>query len=81
MTKKKEQKKLEILINDLEKIVEKLEEDKLPIEEAMKKFEDGVEISKQCTDLLKALEKKMTLLLKKDGVIEEEAYELHTTNK
>ena len=69
-------KNIEELIKNLEKIVEMLEENKLPVEEAMKKFEEGVEISKECTSLLDSMEKKMTLLLQKNDKLEEKEFDL-----
>jgi exodeoxyribonuclease VII small subunit len=48
----------------LEEIVGKLEADELTLEESLKLFEEGVKIAGDCSDLLDAAEKKVSLLLK-----------------
>ena len=48
----------------LEKIVQELESSDLPLEKAIKKFEEGVQLSKFCSEKLDETEKKITLLLK-----------------
>ena len=47
----------------LEQIVQKLESGDLPLEEAMQKFEEGIKLSKLCSEKLDETEKKVTLLL------------------
>jgi exodeoxyribonuclease VII small subunit len=47
----------------LEQIVHDLESGDLPLEEAIKKFEEGVALSRQCSEKLDETEKKITLLL------------------
>ena len=48
----------------LEKIVQELESSDLPLEKAIKKFEEGVQLSKFCSEKLNETEKKITILLK-----------------
>lgn len=48
----------------LEKIVQELESADLPLEKAIKKFEEGVQLSKFCSEKLDETEKKITILLK-----------------
>lgn len=60
--------KLELIANDLEK-------GDLSLEESVAKFEEGMKISKQCNDIIENAEKKITILLQKDGKIEEENFE------
>ena len=48
----------------LEKIVESLESGDLPLEKAMKKFEEGVTLSNYCSEILNETEKKVSILLK-----------------
>lgn len=56
----------------LEKIVEDLESGDLTLDKALKKFEEGVKLSKFCSDKLEETEKKITLLLKDpDGNLHE----------
>ena len=47
----------------LEQIVQELESGDLPLEEAMQKFEEGINLSKLCSEKLDETEKKITLLL------------------
>jgi len=47
----------------LEQIVQKLESGDLPLEEAMQKFEEGIKLSRLCSEKLDETEKKTTLLL------------------
>jgi len=55
-------------MTQLEKIVDDLEDGDLPLETAIKKFEEGVRLSKFCFDKLEETEKKVSLLLKdQDG--------------
>lgn len=48
----------------LEKIVEELEHGELPLEQAVKKFEEGIKLSAYCTRMLDETEKRISLLLK-----------------
>ena len=61
-------------MEDLEKIVEELEKGDLPLEDSITKFEEGMKISKQCTKLLEDAEKRITIILEKNGEIEEEDF-------
>ena len=57
-------KTFEKAMQQLEQIVEDLEAEDLPLEKALKKFEEGIQLSKFCTAKLDETEKKVTLLLK-----------------
>lgn len=58
-------------MTQLEKIVEDLEAGDLPLDTAIKKFEEGVRLSKFCSDKLEETEKKISLLVKDQaGAIE-----------
>ncbi len=59
-------------LEELEKIVQELEGNKLPLEEGIKKFEQGVQVYKNCKKSLDVAEKKIAILLKD---LEEENYE------
>lgn len=48
----------------LEQIVEKLEEGELSLDESLKLFEEGIEISRFCTQKLSEAEKKVEKLVK-----------------
>ena len=51
-------------ISNLEKIVSELENGKLSLDETIKKYEDGMKLSKKCNDILDNAEKKITILTK-----------------
>lgn len=55
-------KTFEDAMTQLEKIVQELESGDLELEKALKKFEEGVQLSKFCFDKLWETEKKITLL-------------------
>lgn len=60
----------------LEQIVQELEQGELPLEKAMSKFEEGVQLSKFCSQKLDETEKKVTILLKDtDGNSIEKAFQ------
>ena len=58
----------------LEKIVTELEKGDLNLDESIAKFEDGIKISKECNKILEEAEKKITILLEKDGEVKEENF-------
>ena len=62
-------------VAELEKIAQELENGKLNLDEAIKKFENGMELSKKCTDYLEKAEKKINVLVDKNGEIIEEKFE------
>ncbi len=51
-------------MKQLEQIVQELESGDLSLEKAIKKFEDGVRLSKLCSKQLDETEKKVTMLLR-----------------
>jgi len=59
----------------LEKIVQELESGDLPLEEAMQKFEEGIKLSRLCSEKLDETEKKITLLMQdKRGNVSEKPF-------
>ncbi len=61
-------------MENLEKIVTELEKGDLNLDESIAKFEDGIKISKECNKILEEAEKKITILLEKDGKVKEENF-------
>ena len=60
----------------LEQIVQELESGDLLLEEAMQKFEEGINLSKLCSEKLDETEKKITLLLQdQKGNVSEKPFE------
>ncbi len=58
---------LEKALADLEGLVEELESGDLPLEKAMKKFEEGIKLTRSCQAALKDAEQKVEILLKSAG--------------
>ncbi len=65
---KAKQPNLEKSLTALENIVEQLEAGDIPLEKALKQFEQGIKISRECQTALKAAEQKVQILL--DGQLE-----------
>lgn len=62
-TKKAANVNFESQLQELETIVEQLESGELPLDEALKVFEKGVKLSRQCQQLLADAEQKVTVLM------------------
>ena len=58
------QKTFEQSMKALERIVQELEDGDLPLEKAIKKFEEGIKLSKLCSEKLDETEKKISVLRK-----------------
>lgn len=54
-------------MNQLEKIVDRLEEGDVPLEEAIAIYKDGMELSKLCHDKLKNVEEQLAQIITEDG--------------
>jgi exodeoxyribonuclease VII small subunit len=65
VARKKE--KFEEALQKLEAIVAKMEEGDLPLEEALKAFEEGVKLAKFCTGKLDEAERKVEKLIRDQG--------------
>jgi exodeoxyribonuclease VII small subunit len=61
---------------ELERVVERLERGDLPLEEALKTFERGVELARHCQSSLKSAQQKVEILLKRSGQPEAEPFAL-----
>ena len=70
----KEDINFEDAMKELEKIAEELEKGNLGLDESVSKFEDGMKLSKKCSDLLDTAEKKITMLINDNGTIKEENF-------
>lgn len=63
-------------LDQLEQIVQEMEAGKLSLENALKKFEEGMKLSRFCSQKLEETEKKITLLMEaQDGSILETPFE------
>lgn len=61
-------------MENLEKIVQELENGELNLEESIKKFEEGMKLSKQCNKFLEDAEQKITILINEGNDIKEEQF-------
>lgn len=63
-------------LEQLEKIVQSLEEGTATLDQSLKAFEKGIQLSRSCQEELSKAEKKIEILLKEDGEIKgKEAFE------
>ena len=62
MTKKKSEETFEDSLRRLEEIAEKLDSDEVGLDESIKLYEEGIELSKKCYGKLKNAELKITEL-------------------
>ena len=56
--------RFEEALKKLEKIVEELENGGLSLDEALKKYQEGIELSRLCTQRLESAKKKIDILTK-----------------
>ncbi len=61
-------------MKELENIATELEKGDLNLDESVKKFEEGMELSKKCSKILDEAEKRITILLKDGDNIKEEKF-------
>lgn len=60
---------------ELETLVQKLESGDLPLDEALKIFERGIVLTRNCQTALKAAQQKVEILLKRSGQVEVAPFE------
>lgn len=66
----------EEMMKKLEEISKELEVGNLSLDESVKKFEEGMEISKKCSEVLEQAEKRISILVEKDNNITEENFSI-----
>ena len=59
----------------LEKIVDELEKGNVPLEQALKLFEEGLRLSTSCRKELEEAEGKVEILLRQNGKLQPEPYD------
>ena len=62
-------------LKKLQKIVEELSSGKITLGESLKKYEEGVKIAQSCSATLAEAQRKVELLMKKDGKISLEKFD------
>ncbi len=69
------EKSFEESLNELEQIASKLESGDLGLDEAIKEFENGIKLSKECSKKLDEAEKKINILVQNEnGDLVEESF-------
>ena len=58
---------LEKSLEQLETLIDELESGDLPLDTAMKKFEEGIKLTRSCQTALKEAEQRVEILLKSAG--------------
>lgn len=71
---KKNEINFEELMKNLEEITNKLEKEQLTLDESVKLFEQGMQISKECNSKLEDAEKRITILINQNNEIKEENF-------
>ncbi|MFT6551972.1 MAG: exodeoxyribonuclease VII small subunit [Zhongshania marina] len=59
----------ETSLSELEKLVQSMESGELSLEDSLKAFESGMQLSRDCQQALADAEQKVRLLMEKDGEI------------
>ena len=68
--------RFEDALQKLEKVVSKLEEGDIPLEESLKLFEEGIRLSRFCSQKLEEAEKRVEILMRdKDGILKPRPFE------
>lgn len=67
--------KFEECLQRLEKIVDELEAGNVTLEQALKLFEEGTQLSSSCRKELEEAEGRVEILLKQNGKLQAEPYE------
>jgi exodeoxyribonuclease VII small subunit len=74
--KEDEPKSFEDAMARLDAIVAQLEEDKLPLDEMLSRYEEGIALARYCGDKLEAAEQKVRLIAQKaDGSVTLESFD------
>lgn len=66
--------KFEDCLQRLETIVDQLEKGEIPLEQALKLFEEGIQLSNSCRKELDDAEGKVEILLKNNGKLQAEPF-------
>jgi exodeoxyribonuclease VII small subunit len=68
--------KFEECLQRLEQIVDQLEKGDIPLEQSLALFEEGMKLSQSCRGELEAAEGKVEILLKQNGKLQAEPFDL-----
>lgn len=65
-------------LNKLESLVAKMETGELSLEDSLKTFEEGIQLTRECQEALKHAEQKVNLLIEKNGQATSEPFDERT---
>lgn len=65
----------EASLENLEKLVEKMEGGDLTLEDSLKTFEEGIRLTRECQQALADAEQKVKLLMEQNGEVSESDFE------
>ena len=66
-----EEKSFETNLKDLEELVKELESGNVPLEDAIKKYTEAMELAKSCSDKLNNATEKVNKILKENGELKD----------
>lgn len=69
MPTKKKSVDFEQSLSDLEALVNQMEQGELSLEESLKAFENGIQLTRDCQDRLSAAEQQVQVLMEQQGQI------------
>lgn len=62
-------------LKELEALVTRMEQGDISLEDSLKHFERGIELTRACQNALKEAEQKVQILLEKDGALVETPFD------
>lgn len=71
MAKEEKELTFEESLERLENIVKKLESGEVPLDDAIKEFNEAMNLAKKCDEKLKSAEEAITKIIKEDGSLED----------
>lgn len=71
----------ETSLNELNKIVEQMEKGELTLEEALKQFEKGICLTRDCQTVLNEATQKVEILMQKNNATSLESFEIDDETK
>jgi exodeoxyribonuclease VII small subunit len=75
VTRKKKEADFEGALKELEGLVTRMEEGDLTLEESLKTYERGIELSRACQKALDGAEQRIQILTEKDGKTDTPAFQ------
>jgi len=74
MPRKKKSPDFETSLQQLEALVVQMEQGDMPLEDALKAFEEGIHLTRDCQEILQQAEQKVQLLTEQNGNLQTEPF-------